>query len=349
MTMAEISRAALFGKLNTLAYRCIEAGTAECKSRGNPYVELQHWIVAILHAEDSDLARICAHFGVDSKRLAADLSAALGRLPAGATTIIDFGDNVPHAIERSWTYSTLLFKSPCIRTGHLLVGMLRTGSLASELKALSGEFARVDADKLTDEFDRIVETSAENGLGAHDGSRLVDASRTARRDIFLSYRRAESIHIAGRIFDRLRGAIGVDRVFKDVNSIPLGHNFMDEIRAEISTARLMLVLIGPTWLNLADETGQRKIDDPADPVRIELQWALDHRVPIIPVLFDGATMPAPAGMPESLRAFASAQALQIRPDPGFDSDMEALIAGCRSYLAPLAASAPASDHRADPS
>lgn len=348
--MAEISRASLFGKLNTLAYRCIEAGTAHCKSRGNPYVELQHWIVAILQAEDSDLARICTHFGVDSKRLAADLTDALARLPAGAKTIIDFGDNVPHAIERSWTYSTLLFKSPCIRTGHLLVGMLRTGSLASGLKALSGEFARVDADKLTDDFDRIVGTSAENGLGAHDGSRLVDGSRTAGRDIFLSYRRAESIHIAGRIFDRLRGAIGVDRVFKDVNSIPLGHNFMDEIRAEISTARLMLVLIGPTWLNLADETGQRKIDDPTDTVRIELQWALDHRVPIIPVLFDGATMPAPAGMPESLRAFASTQALQIRPDPGFDSDMEALIVGCRSYLAPrAAASAPASDHRADPS
>ena len=143
--MAEISRASLFGKLNTLAYRCIEAGTTQCKSRGNPYVKLQHWIVAILQAEDCDLTRICTHFGVDAKRLATDLTVALERLPSGATTIIDFDDNVLHAVERAWIYSSLLFKWPCIRTGHLLFGMLRTGSLASELKALSGEFARIDA------------------------------------------------------------------------------------------------------------------------------------------------------------------------------------------------------------
>jgi hypothetical protein len=330
--MAEISRVALFGKLNTLAYRSIEAATVLCKLRGNPYVELCHWMYQILQNEDSDVHRICRHFSVDAARLAADLAAALDRLPRGATSITDLSADIENAVERGWVDATLMFKWPCIRTGHLLAAMLRTRALASPLKALSHEFERIDAGQLNDAFDRIVEHSPEGGLGAQDGSRLVDHAAPARRDIFLSYRRADSIHIAGRVFDRLRSAIGADRVFKDVNSIPLGSNFLSEIQAEIGSARVMLVLMGPRWLTLSDDAGRRKIDDESDLVRIEIQWALDKGIPIIPLLFDGASMPSAASMPRALEAFASSQALQIRPDPGFDSDMDSLIAACRSYL-----------------
>jgi type VI secretion system protein VasG len=83
--MLEISRTALFGKLNPVAYKAIEGATVFCKLRGNPYVELQHWLYQILNAQDSDLHRIVKHYGLDASVLAGDLMAALDRLPRGAS------------------------------------------------------------------------------------------------------------------------------------------------------------------------------------------------------------------------------------------------------------------------
>ena len=90
--MSEISRSALFGKLNSLAYKAIEGATVFCKLRGNPYVELVHWMQQILQTPDSDLHRIVRHFELDPSRLAKDVTDALDRLPRGAT--LDLGSVV---------------------------------------------------------------------------------------------------------------------------------------------------------------------------------------------------------------------------------------------------------------
>lgn len=79
--MGEISRAALFGKLNSVAYKAIEAATVFCKLRGNPYVELAHWFHQLLQLQDSDLHRIIRQFNIEPARLARDLTEALDRLP----------------------------------------------------------------------------------------------------------------------------------------------------------------------------------------------------------------------------------------------------------------------------
>ena len=83
--MSEIRRADLFGKLNSLGYRGIESATVFCKMRGNPYVELVHWLHQILQLQDSDLLRIVRHFNLDAARLAKDFTDALDRLPRGAS------------------------------------------------------------------------------------------------------------------------------------------------------------------------------------------------------------------------------------------------------------------------
>ena len=87
--MSEISRTALFGKLNSLAYKAIEGATVFCKLRGNPYVELVHWLQQILQTPDSDLHRIVRHFELDPSRVAKDVTEALDRLPRGASSISD--------------------------------------------------------------------------------------------------------------------------------------------------------------------------------------------------------------------------------------------------------------------
>ena len=168
--MSEISRSTLFGKLNSLAYKAIEGATVFCKLRGNPYVELVHWIQQILHTPDSDLHRIVRHFELDSSRLAKDVTDALDRLPRGATSISDFSAHVENAVERGWVYATLMFGEPRVRTGHLVVGILKTPSMRNALIAISRQFEAVKVDTLTEDFGRIVRGSPEDQLGATDGT-----------------------------------------------------------------------------------------------------------------------------------------------------------------------------------
>jgi type VI secretion system protein VasG len=170
--MSEISRTALFGKLNPLAYKAIEGATVFCKLRGNPYVELVHWIQQILNAPDSDLHRIVRHFEIDASRLARDVTESLDRLPRGATSISDLSSHVESAVERGWVYATLMFGDQRVRTGHLVVGMLKTSSLRNALLGTSKQFEQLKADALTEDFARIVKGSPEDALGSSDGSPL---------------------------------------------------------------------------------------------------------------------------------------------------------------------------------
>jgi type VI secretion system protein VasG len=159
--MSDISRTALFGKLNPVAYRAIESATLFCKMRGNPYVELSHWVHQMLQQTDTDLHRIFKHYAVDPAPLARDLTQALDRLPRGATSVSDLAVQVEESVERGWVYASLLFGAPKVRTGHLMVGWLKTSSLRNALGALSSQFAKIKGDDLADNFDKITDGSPE--------------------------------------------------------------------------------------------------------------------------------------------------------------------------------------------
>ena len=169
--MAEIRRATLFGKLNPIAYKAIESATVFCKMRGNPNVETVHWLHQLLQSQDSDVHRIIKHFQLDPSRVAADLIAALDRLPRGATSISDFSPDIPTVIERAWVYGTLMFGEGQVRTGHLVVGFLNS-ELKHKFLAISKEFSKIKLEALTDEFSKIVAGSPEDALRASDGSGL---------------------------------------------------------------------------------------------------------------------------------------------------------------------------------
>ena len=168
--MSEINRTALFGTLNALAYKAIEGATVFCKMRGNPYVELEHWFAQLLQAQDSDLHRVIQHYGLDISAVAKDMTAALDRLPRGATAISDFSPHIENAIERAWTYATLQFGEAQVRTGYLLVGMLKTQSLRNPLFNLSKQFEKVKVEDLADHFAKICDASPEAQMRAQDGT-----------------------------------------------------------------------------------------------------------------------------------------------------------------------------------
>ncbi|MDF9832756.1 type VI secretion system protein VasG [Ereboglobus sp. PH5-5] len=164
--MPSIQRSTLFGKLNPLAYKALEGATVFCKMRGNPYVELLHWINQIFQTQDTDLHHIARHFSLDASRLAADLTAALDRLPRGATAINDFSPHIENATQQAWTYSSLLFGENSIRTGHLLLALISTPSLRSLLLQFSPEFGKVKEQALTDNFADITSGSPEARMSA---------------------------------------------------------------------------------------------------------------------------------------------------------------------------------------
>src|SRR5215469_1428493 len=170
--MSEISRVSIFGKLNSLAYKALESATTFCKLRGNPYVEIVHWIHQILQQQSSDLHCIVRACALDPAALARDLTAALDRLPRGATSISDFSVHIDSATERAWVWATLKFGDTQVRTGYLIIAMLNTPGLRNALTGMSREFEKIKVDQLTDDFAKIVANSPENALGASDGSQL---------------------------------------------------------------------------------------------------------------------------------------------------------------------------------
>ena len=166
--MAEIKRSILFGKLNPIAYKAVESATIFCKMRGNPYVELVHWLFQLFQLADSDLHRILRHFAVNSSRLATDLTTALDKLPRGATSISDFSPHLEEAVERGWVFGSLLFGENRVRTGHVVVALLKTPSLRNVFLNLSKEFSNIKLETLTDSFAQITGGSPEESLGAAD-------------------------------------------------------------------------------------------------------------------------------------------------------------------------------------
>lgn len=158
-------------------------------------------------------------------------------------------------------------------------------------------------------------------------------------DIFLSYRRQDSSSATGRLADRLEEHFGPQRVFRDYDSIVAGADFADAIRRAIGISTVVLVVVGPRWSDARDEQGRRRLDDPGDFVRLEIESALADEVPVIPVLVEGAKMPPAEALPASLEAFSRCQAVELAESRWRD-DADRLIASLQSQFAIESEAAP---------
>jgi hypothetical protein len=151
--------------------------------------------------------------------------------------------------------------------------------------------------------------------------------------IFVSYRRQETSHLAGRLSDLLAHRFGEGQVFIDVDTIELGVDFAEEIFRAVAACTVLLAIIGPDWLTATDERGDRRLDDPDDIVRLEIEAALARGVRVIPILVEGAVMPRRQDLPESLAGLARRNALHVRHD-SFRYDAGRLVTAIELILAP---------------
>ncbi|WP_157269871.1 toll/interleukin-1 receptor domain-containing protein [Azohydromonas aeria] len=155
-------------------------------------------------------------------------------------------------------------------------------------------------------------------------------------DIFISYRRQDCPAAMGRLADRLLAEFGADRVFLDVGDIVPGADFVQTLERALASATVVLALVGPRWLQASGSDGRRRLDDPQDFVRREIELALAHGKPVIPVLLEGARMPQPQELPAALRAFASCQAVVLATDRWDTGWTDSLCKKVRLWLRPVA-------------
>ncbi|WP_370469835.1 type VI secretion system ATPase TssH [Snodgrassella alvi] len=158
----DISRQALFGKLNTTLFRSIESATTFCKLRGNPYVELVHWVHQLMQENDGDVIRILRHYEADIAKIEQDISRNLLLLPSGASSISDFSHHIDLAIERAWVYATLTFKDYKIRGAWLFAALVLTPELRRVLTGVSGEFTKIPQEELAESLPEIIKQSPES-------------------------------------------------------------------------------------------------------------------------------------------------------------------------------------------
>lgn len=211
-----------------------------------------------------------------------------------------------------------------------LIASFALGSLGGSLGVRVTEFMTTRQRERERKARIQSEAEAERGLGAALRRRRATSGPALRRGampagkVFISYRRDDSAVMCGSIYDRLTEIFGLDTIFKDVDMIPVGVNFEKFISSTLEQCVAQVVVIGPRWVSIATAQGVRRLDDPTDFVRLEVESALRSGIKVIPVLVQGATMPTAEELPESMRPLADLQPVTVRYAPKFDGDMRDL-------------------------
>ncbi len=170
--MTDISLETVTGKLNRLGYDCFIQALRQAKGAGNANIELAHWFLHVLQKDRSDLSLTCDHYKLDRGKLMSDLQGVVDGFKKNVTEMPQVSEQIVDALERGWFYATLFFGEMQIRTGHVLMGMLKDMKLNRTLKNLSAEFGKLNPDALASEYRTIWAESDEESLRPMDGSSI---------------------------------------------------------------------------------------------------------------------------------------------------------------------------------
>ena len=223
------------------------------------------------------------------------------------TTMVDWGKNQQNIDGFEMLFAQIAAQAP--------------GAAASPMLSSSSD----DDDLFSDlYYDDAEEEPTSPMFGIAEAKPRERPAHVQSHKVFISYRRSDSIDICGRIYDRLVRDFGEENVFKDVDNIPFGVDFVEYLDNQVKECTVLLAVVGPKWVDVEDDKG-RRIDDPNDFVRIEIESALKRNILVVPLLVGGAGMPHMGDLPETLQPLTRRNGIQIRPDPDFHNDMTRLI------------------------
>ena len=170
-----------------------------------------------------------------------------------------------------------------------------------------------------------------NALRVSGPQRKFGCNEVPVAHIFISYRRSDTGYVARMLADRLQHQYGSGSVFLDVDNIPPGVDFRNHLDAAVAQCDVFLALIGNEWLS-ASESGVSRLEDARDFVRIELESALRRSIPVIPILTESAAMPREDQLPESLRAFAYRNGMELRAGADLEAHLARIVKGVQDSL-----------------
>lgn len=154
------------------------------------------------------------------------------------------------------------------------------------------------------------------------------------KKIFISYRRSDSSYVASAIDKELVARFGKDAVFFDIDAIPLGADFRKHIAKSVGQCDVLLAVIGNAWVNAVDDEGKRRLDNPVDSVRLEIEFALKREIPVIPVLVDDARIPAATELPDVLQGLSFRNGAEVRAGHDLQQHLARLIRGVERIIQP---------------
>lgn len=217
---------------------------------------------------------------------------------------------------------------------HTQAVWLDAGYVASpNLKAEKVIFTRKPKNEPSTTQEQLSRTGRSRGYQPEGLLAATTGQRRLPGGIFISYRREETSWAAGWLFDRLSERFGAGQVFMDVDSIDLGGDFVEGITSAVISCDVLLPLIGERWATITDEFGQRRLNNPKDFVRLEIETALARNIRVIPILVDNARMPTSDQLPSSMAMLVRRQALELSPGRRFASDVARLIKELEKALA----------------
>ena len=207
--------------------------------------------------------------------------------------------------------------------------------LIAEKKAREKKWKAGDMDVVAEVNEELIAETVSR-LQQLGSAEIADRNGSIAR-IFVSYRREDSAYPSSWLFDKLAQHFGPNQGFKDINSIQPGDDFGERITAAVERCDVLLALIGRQWLTICDEVGRRRLDNPRDFVRLEIEAAITRNVQIVPILLDGARMPHTDELPPCLVKLARRQAIELSPNR-FDSDADRLLTNLDRALTDVQAS-----------
>ena len=320
--------------INEHCRTALETAAGLTLSRNHVEITPEHYLSTLLRDSHGDVVCTLNHYGIGIAYLQNEFTSVIDLLESSDERTPRFSWPLLSVLKEAYLIASLNDKLLKARGIHVFIAYLESlrnnrgdGSLLESLPSIR----ELNPDELQRGWRVFLKDSKEDSapcIAAYSAM----AKKTNDSPIFVSYRRDDSRGMAERISDTLQSHLGNNAVFLDVDKIAAGLDWREEIDRLLKNCKVLLAIIGPKWISGKDASGQSRLDDPADLVRIEIETALSRGIPVVPVLVENAKMPHIEQLPVELQGLAFRQGMQVRGNPDFRSDISRLQESLMPFL-----------------